>query len=278
MTQLITLAKIDEITNFIRNKINIQPKIGIILGSGLGSLADRLDNATRIPYDQLPYWPISTVVGHQGQLVVGSLENQPVLIMQGRIHFYEGYDSTQITLPIRVMQRLGIQEVIITNAAGGINQSFKVGDIMLITDHINFVGMAGNTPLRGSNLDEFGPRFPDMSQAYDRELLGLARQVAQENEIVMREGVYVYLAGPSFETPAELRFLQTIGCDAVGMSTVPEVIIARHSGMRVLGLSSITNIASLDGNKAADHEEVLEAGRHVVPNLINLIRGILRKI
>jgi len=278
MTQLIPLAKIDEITNFIRNKINIQPKIGIILGSGLGSLADRLDNATRIPYDQLPYWPISTVVGHQGQLVVGSLENQPVLIMQGRIHFYEGYDSTQITLPIRVMQRLGIQEVIITNAAGGINQSFKVGDIMLITDHINFVGMAGNTPLRGSNLDEFGPRFPDMSQAYDRELLSLARQVAQENEIVMREGVYVYLAGPSFETPAELRFLQTIGCDAVGMSTVPEVIIARHSGMRVLGLSSITNIASLDGNKAADHEEVLEAGRHVVPNLINLIRGILRKI
>ena len=278
MTQLIPLAKIDEITNFIRNKINIQPKIGIILGSGLGSLADRLDNATRIPYDQLPYWPISTVVGHQGQLVVGSLENQPVLIMQGRIHFYEGYDSTQITLPIRVMQRLGIQDVIITNAAGGINQSFKVGDIMLITDHINFVGMAGNTPLRGSNLDEFGPRFPDMSQAYDRELLGLARQVAKENEIVMREGVYVYLAGPSFETPAELRFLQTIGCDAVGMSTVPEVIIARHSGMRVLGLSSITNIASLDGNKAADHEEVLEAGRHVVPNLINLIRGILRKI
>lgn len=278
MTQLITLAKIDEITNFIRNKINIQPKIGIILGSGLGSLADIVDKATRIPYDQLPYWPISTVVGHQGQLVVGSLENQPVLIMQGRIHFYEGYDSTQITLPIRVMQRLGIQEVIITNAAGGINQSFKVGDIMLITDHINFVGMAGNTPLRGSNLDEFGPRFPDMSQAYDRELLGLARQVAKENEILMREGVYVYLAGPSFETPAELRFLQTIGCDAVGMSTVPEVIIARHSGMRVLGLSSITNIASLDGNKAADHEEVLEAGRHVVPNLINLIRGILRKI
>jgi purine-nucleoside phosphorylase len=198
-----------------------------------------------------------------------------VLIMQGRAHFYEGYNIAQIGLPIRVMQRLGIKTLIVTNAAGGINQTFKVGDLMLITDHINLVGMVGITPLRGPNLDELGPRFPDMSQAYDRELLNIAQKVANEKNIPLREGIYVILAGPSFETPAELRFLERIGADAVGMSTVPEVIVARHGGMRVLGISSITNIASLDGNHAANHEEVLEAGKRIIPNLIALIRGIL---
>jgi purine-nucleoside phosphorylase len=198
--------------------------------------------------------------------------------MQGRAHYYEGYSMAQVTLPVRVMQRLGVKYLIVTNAAGGVNPGFAPGDLMMITDHLNLVGMAGLSPLRGPNLDEFGPRFPDMSRAYDLELRQLARQVAAEKGLLLREGIYACLAGPSFETPADLRFLRGIGVDAVGMSTVPEVTIAHHGGTRVLGISGVSNKANLDGNTLTTHEEVLEAGNKIVPQLIALIRGVLARL
>jgi purine-nucleoside phosphorylase len=211
-------------------------------------------------------------------LVIGKLENQPIFVMQGRVHYYEGYSMAQVTLPVRVMQRLGVEILIVTNAAGAVNPAYEPGELMLITDHINMVGMAGLNPLRGPNWDEFGPRFPDMSQAYDRALSQLARSVAESEQLVLHEGVYVGLAGPSFETPADLRFLRLIGSDTVGMSTVPEVIAARHGGTRVLGISGISNKANLDGNTITTHEEVLEAGLKIVPNLTTLILGVLRRL
>jgi purine-nucleoside phosphorylase len=250
----------------------------LILGTGLGGLAEAVQQSTIIPYSELSDWPVSTVAGHAGRLVLGELDGQALLVMQGRIHYYEGYDMAQVTLPVRVMQRLGIQILIVTNAAGAINPYFVPGDVMLITDHLNLVGMAGLNPLIGPNLDEFGPRFPDMSQAYDRELCAMARKVARENNLLLHEGVYVGLSGPSFESPADLRFLRTAGADSVGMSTVPEVIVARHGGTRVLGFSGISNKANLDGNTVTSHEEVLEAGIVIVPKLETLIRGVLRTL
>jgi purine-nucleoside phosphorylase len=271
----IILQEIDRIVGIIRSKINFQPRIGVILGTGLGGLADVVKGPVVISYPDLPGWPVSTVVGHAGRLVLGELDGQPLLIMQGRAHYYEGYSMSQVTLPIRVMQRLGIEILIVTNAAGAINPDFQPGDVMLITDHLNLSGMAGLNPLIGPNLDELGPRFPDMSRAYDRSLCDLARNVAMSNQIPLREGVYVCLSGPSFESPADLRFLRIAGADAVGMSTVPEVIVARHGGTKVLGFSGISNKANLDGNTITSHEEVLEAGRILVPKLEMLIRGIL---
>jgi len=246
------------------------------LGSGLGALAQAVEEAVVIPYPLIPHWPVSTVEGHQGELVVGLLEGKPVLVMRGRAHFYEGYSMQRVTFPVRVMQRMDIQVLIVTNAAGAVNQDFAPGDLMLITDHLNLVGMAGNSPLRGPNLDEFGPRFPDMGQAYDRSLCQAARQAAAEASIALREGVYACLAGPSFETPADLRFLRLAGVDAVGMSTVPEVTIARHGGIRVLGISGISNKANLDGNTLTTHAEVLEAGQRISPKMIAVLRGVLR--
>jgi purine-nucleoside phosphorylase len=278
MNEHYTLAQINRITQVIRSQLEIQPQIGIILGSGLGSLAESVERATTIQYKDLPSWPVSTVAGHKGRLVCGILEGKNVLVMQGRAHYYEGYSIAQVALPVRVMQRLGIQTLIVTNAAGGVNPNFNPGDLMLITDHLNLMGMAGLNPLRGPNLDELGPRFPDMSQAYDRALGEQARQVAKQNGLLLREGVYICLAGPSFETPADLRFLRTIGADAVGMSTVPEVTVARHAGQRVLGISGITNKANLDGNTLTTHEEVLEAGQMIVPKLTTLIMGVLRHL
>ena len=198
--------------------------------------------------------------------------------MQGRAHYYEGYSMSQVGLPVRVMQRLGIEILIVTNAAGAVNPEFLPGDLMLISDHLNLIGMAGLTPLRGPNLDELGPRFPDMGRAYDRELGTLTRQIATDHNILLRKGIYVGLAGPSFETPADLRFLRTIGADAVGMSTVPEVTVARHGGTRVLGISGISNKANLDGDTLTTHEEVLAAGKQIVPKLSTLIRGVLKKL
>jgi purine-nucleoside phosphorylase len=198
--------------------------------------------------------------------------------MQGRVHYYEGYSMAQVTLPVRVMQRLGIKTLIVTNAAGAINPAFNPGDLMLITDHLSLLAMGGLSPLRGPNLEEFGPRFPDMSQAYDRGLMELAREAARENGIPLQEGVYAALGGPSFETPADLRYLRIIGADAVGMSTVPEVIVARHGGMRVLGISGISNKANLDGNTPTTHEEVLTAGEVIAPKLIAIIKGVLRRL
>ena len=274
----ITLEQIDEVASIIRGRTNYQPKIALILGSGLGGLADSIQNPDLIPFNTLPYWSHSTAPGHIGRLVVGQLEGQTIMVMQGRIHFYEGYSMSQVTLPIRVMQRLGIEILVVTNAAGAINPDFMPGDLMLMTDNLNLIGMMGFNPLIGPNQDEFGPRFPDMSQAYDRKLCDIARQAAKECEIDLREGVYAGLSGPSFESPADLRFLRVIGADAVGMSTVPEVIVARHGGTRVLGISGISNKANLDGNTATSHEEVLEAGKLMVPKLEKILRGVLRKI
>lgn len=273
-----TLEQIDAAAEFLRPRIGIQPRFGLILGSGLNPLAESVENAVRIPYREIPHWPPSTVEGHEGRLVCGFLEGQPIMVMQGRIHFYEGYSMSQVTFPIRVMQRLGIEILIVTNAAGAINPDFVPGDVMLITDHINLIGMGGANPLVGPNLDAFGIRFPDMSQAYDRALQALARQVAMQEGIHLREGVYVSLAGPSFETPAELRFLRLIGADAVGMSTVPEVIVARHGGTRVLGFSGISNKANLDGSTITSHVEVMEAGRVLTPKIQRLVRGVLRAL
>lgn len=278
MNEFFTLAQIDRITEVIRNKITRSPKVGIILGSGLGGLADSVTEADIIPYVDLPSWPVSTVQGHQGRLVVGKLEGRDVLVMQGRTHYYEGYSMAQVGLPVRVMQRLGVETLIVTNAAGAVNPEFEPGDLMLITDHLNMIGMAGLNPLRGPNLDEIGPRFPDMSRAYDLGLQELARQAAAEKGLVLREGVYVCLAGPSFETPADLRFLRLIGADAVGMSTVPEVTVARHGGQRALGISGISNKANLDGETLTTHEEVLQAGQVIVPKLTDVLRGVLRKM
>jgi purine-nucleoside phosphorylase len=276
--EYITLSQIDETADVIRSKVAVPPDIGMILGSGLGGLAEIVEAATIIPYGELPHWPVSTVVGHQGRLVLGKLEGQQVIVMQGRAHYYEGYSMPRTGLPVRVMQRLGVKILIITNAAGAINPDFEPGEVMLITDHLNLIGMGGLNPLRGPNLDELGPRFPDMSQVYDRELGEFSRQVAREKDIHLREGVYVSLAGPSFETPADLRFLRAIGADAVGMSTVPEAIVARHGGTRVLGISGISNKANLDGDTITTHEEVLEAGQKIVPQLLALIRGVLRRL
>ena len=278
MDTFITLAEIDEIAEAVRQRIDGQPKIALILGSGLGALAEAVKNPTIIPYGELPNWPVSTVIGHEGSLVVGKLRGQEVIVMQGRVHYYEGYSMDQVVLPVRVLQRLGVEILVVTNAAGAINPDFEPGDLMLITDHLNIIGMAGPNPLRGPNFDELGPRFPDMSQAYDRELSQLAREVAQKEGVLLREGVYVGLAGPSFETPADLRFLKAIGADGVGMSTVPEVTVARHAGQRVLGISGISNKANLDGNTITTHEEVLEAGAVMVPKLIALIEGVLGRL
>ena len=278
MDKYFTLDEIDQIAKVVRERITCQPKVAMILGSGLGSLAESIEDPTIIPYGEIPNWPVSTVLGHEGSLVIGKLEEQDVIVMQGRVHYYEGYSMNQVVLPIRAMQRLGIEILIVTNAAGAVNPDFEPGDLMLITDHLNIIGMAGPNPLRGPNLEELGPRFPDMSRAYDRELCGFARAIALENKARLHEGVYVGLAGPSFETPADLRFLRAIGVDAVGMSTVPEVTVAAHAGQRVLGISGISNKANLDGNTVTTHQEVLEAGLVMVPKLEQIVRGVLRKL
>ena len=278
MTTYITIEQIDQAADAVRTRTSYRPRLGLILGSGLNDLADSVQKSDIIPYANLPNWPISTVQGHAGRLVIGELDGQTVLVMQGRIHFYEGYSMSQITLPVRVMQRLGLEILIVTNAAGGINNNFVPGDVMLITDNLNLMGMTGANPLMGPNIDEIGPRFPDMSQAYDRELMGIARQVAAQENVQLREGVYCGLSGPSFEGPADLRFLNMIGADAVGMSTVPEVIVARHGGTRVLGFSGISNKANLDGSTVTTHDEVIEAGKTISPKIETIIRGVLRAL
>ncbi|MDZ7318910.1 MAG: purine-nucleoside phosphorylase [candidate division KSB1 bacterium] len=261
---------------FIAQRTRYKPTIGLILGSGLNALADQVRHADRIPYRDIPGFPVSTVEGHAGELVIGELSGKAVIVMRGRAHYYEGYSMQRITLPVRVMRELGVHSLIVTNAAGGVNADYRPGDLMLIVDHINLVGMAGLNPLRGPNDNSLGPRFPDMSQAYDPMLRDLACQVAREQNIVLQQGVYMMLAGPSFESPADVRFVRMIGADAVGMSTVPEVIVARHGGMRVLGLSMISN--SLSGHFQVSHDEVLAAGQAAAPRLAALIQGILARL
>ena len=279
----------------------LKPQVGIITGSGLSGLAEEVEEPLVIPYGEIPDFPPATVEGHPGQMVLGHLAGKAVAVMQGRPHFYEGYPLEQITLPLRVIRALGADTLIVTNAAGGLNEGFKAGDLMLITDHINLVGMAGHSPLFGPNDERLGPRFVDMSEAYDKELGKIALEVGDKLGLELRQGVYVMVGGPTFETPAEIRFLRLMGADAVGMSTVLEVVVARHGGMRVLGISHISNMAVLTGSRPKGptgipreipwegmghpikkeeglHEEVLAAGEKALPKLLALIKGVLGRI
>jgi purine-nucleoside phosphorylase len=275
-----TLIDYQEAASYIRGRTSHQPTIGVVLGSGLSPLAEAVEAADTLPYAEIPHFPVSTVAGHAGQLVIGKLAGVDVCAMQGRFHFYEGYTPQQVTFPIRVMYLLGIKTLILTNAAGGIHPDFHAGDLMVIEDHINFLGMTGANPLYGPNLETFGVRFPSMSNVYSAYLRRLAHEVAVQQGEVLRRGVYGSLAGPTFETPAEVRFLRLIGVDAVGMSTAPEATVASHAGMQVLGISTITNVAIdvLDTEAETSHEEVLETGKSVVPRLTQLLLGILEKL
>lgn len=264
-----------EYAQLLRTKIQITPTVGIVLGSGLGDLGARIENPVFVDYKDLPGFPVSTAPGHKGRFIAGMLGKKPVLCMQGRLHYYEGHDMADLLLPIRVMRLLGVKTLLLTNAAGGIQPTFSVGDIMLITDHINFMG---RNPLIGPNAAEFGCRFPDMCTAYDPALRALALQSAQELELPLRQGVYLACSGPSYETPAEIRAFHTLGADAVGMSTVPEVIGANHCGMRVLAFSLISNMAAGILDQPLTEEEVLEAGRQKGADMQRLILHILEKL
>ena len=275
--EFLTRADYERAAQFIATKTKHKPTVGLVLGSGLNPLADEITQVDVIPFRDIPGFPIPTVEGHSGALVIGALSGKTVLAMRGRAHYYEGYSMPCVTLPIRVMRALGIGAVIVTNAAGGVNENFHTGDLMLITDHINLVGMTGANPLRGPNDESLGPRFPDMTDAYDPALCDLTRAVAREVGIALREGVYMMLAGPSFESPADVRFIRAIGADAVGMSTVSEVIVARHGGMRVLGLSLISNSLA-HGHDKVSHDEVLAAGKSAAPQLVALIKGVLARM
>ncbi|NLE75985.1 MAG: purine-nucleoside phosphorylase [Chloroflexi bacterium] len=276
-----TRAQIAEAAGFIQAQTSLQPEVAIILGSGLGPLADEVADAAVIPYAGIPHFVQSTVAGHQGELILGALAGQRVCVMKGRLHFYEGYPLPQVTFPVRVLRAIGARLLVITNAAGGLNPDYQVGDLMLLRDHINLVGLAGHNPLMGPNDDSLGPRFPDMSEVYRADLRALAQGVAGELGLRVHQGVYVYVAGPSYETPADLRFLRLVGADAVGMSTVPEVTAARHMGMAVLGVSGITNVPLSAGTGEApetSHHQVLEASSLLSPRLIRLIRGVLPRL
>jgi purine-nucleoside phosphorylase len=253
------------------------PRVGLILGSGLGGLADELTDAVVVPYADIPSFPRSTVVGHRGELAIGRLAAQPVAVLRGRFHFYEGYTMQQVTFPVRVLHALGCDTLIVTNAAGGLRPDWAVGDLMRLTDQIFLPGVAGHHPLRGENDDRLGPRFPPMVGAFDAELARLAHEVADEQGTTLRNGVYAMVSGPSFESGAELRMLRIWGADTVGMSTAPEVVVARHMGMRVLGISLVTNLALPDG-APANHAEVLEAGEAAKPKFGALLKGILERI
>jgi purine-nucleoside phosphorylase len=267
--------KVKESADHIRNRVDISPEIALTLGSGLGGLAERIEDRVVIPYAEIPNFPEVTVSGHAGNLILGHLAGKHVIAMQGRFHYYEGYVLRSITLPVRIFKELGASVYIVTNAAGGLNKSFAAGDIMLITDHIN---LTGANPLIGPNDDSLGPRFPDMSEAYDGKLLKLAKQVAAEKSIHVREGVYVGVSGPNYETPAELRFLSMIGGNAVGMSTVHEVIVARHAGLRVLGISCISDVATPDGKHPLTHEQVVAQAETTGPTIGKLIKGVIEKL
>lgn len=268
-----------EATEAIQARAPQKPLVGIILGSGLGDLATEIENAVALPYEEIPYFARSTVAGHAGRLLIGTLAGVPVVIMQGRFHLYEGYNATQITLPVRVMHQLGAQTLIVTNAAGGVNPEYKPGDVMLMSDHIFLPGMVGMSPLVGPHDERFGVRFPAVANAYNAELRALAREAAHDCPgLRLHEGVYTMVVGPQFESKAELRFLRLIGSDAVGMSTVPEAVIARHMEMRVLGMSLITNTATGYEQEEVDHVSVLEVANSARPKFAALARGILRRL
>ncbi|GMB07773.1 purine-nucleoside phosphorylase [Thermolongibacillus altinsuensis] len=268
-------AAIEQAAQFLKEKFSTPPQIGLILGSGLGVLADEIEQAIKIPYGDIPGFPVSTVEGHAGQLVYGQLEGATVLAMQGRFHYYEGYSFDKVTFPVRVMKALGVTQLIVTNAAGGVNESFQPGDLMIISDHIN--NMGGN-PLIGPNDPELGVRFPDMTEAYSKRLRQLAKDVAARLNLKVQEGVYVANTGPSYETPAEIRMIRAIGGDAVGMSTVPEVIVARHANMEVLGISCISNMAAGILDQPLTHDEVIETTEKVKADFLRFVKAIVREM
>ncbi|WP_090989279.1 purine-nucleoside phosphorylase [Bacillus sp. OV322] len=267
--------QLEKAASFIKSKWDGTPEVGLILGSGLGVLADEIENAIAIPYQEIPEFPVSTVAGHAGQLVLGELSGKKVIAMQGRFHFYEGYSMEKVTFPVRVMKLLGVEKLIVTNAAGGVNESYKPGDLMIISDHINNMG---TSPLIGGNDEKFGPRFPDMSEAYSKDLRKLAREIAISLNISIQEGVYVGNTGPAYETPAEVRLARVLGGDAVGMSTVPEVIIASHAKMKVLGISCITNMAAGILDQPLSHEEVIETTEAVRSSFLSFVKEIVKAI
>lgn len=269
------LNKITETANYIKAKVEIIPEIAIILGTGLGALVENIKKAQYIPYEEIPNFPISTVEGHKGNLIFGQLGNKQVMAMQGRFHYYEGYDMKEVTFPIRVMQQLGIKTLFVSNAAGGMNKEFKVGDIMIITDHIN---LFPENPLRGKNYSELGPRFPAMTEAYSKRLIQKAKIIAKNENINIKQGVYVGTAGPTFETPAEYEYFRIIGGDAVGMSTVPEVIVANHASIEVFGISVITDLGGKDITEVPTHEEVQKAAINAQPQMIKLMENLVKNI
>ena len=264
--------KAQEAAQFLRQRTSLEPRVGLVLGSGLGAFGDSLTDAVKIPYQEIPHFPVSTVVGHAGRLVVGRSGKVPVAVMQGRAHYYEGYTLEQVVFPVRVLAALGIGALVVTNAAGGINRKLKVRGLLLIRDHVNLMGV---NPLRGPNEERFGPRYPDMTEAYSKAFRALAKKEARRLKLRLFEGVYAALPGPSYETPAEIRSLACIGADVVGMSTVPEVIVANHMGIPVLGLSSVTNMAAGLSKKKIDHEEVLEAGERMAGQLTAFLRALV---
>ena len=269
-----SIEKMEQSAAFIRSKIEMQPEIAAVLGSGLGVLADEVEDAVEINYADIPHFPVSTVEGHAGKLVIGKLEGKAVMVMKGRFHYYEGYGMDEVAFPIRVMKLLGINNLLVTNAAGGINKKFEPGDLMLIKDHIKFFS---ESPLRGKNIEAFGPRFNDMSDCYTAALRETAKEIAYGLGLVLQEGVYGFMPGPSYETPAEIKMLNVLGADAVGMSTVPEVIVATHAGMKVLGISCISNMAAGILDQPLHHEEVMETAESVKEKFLTLVRAIIGK-
>jgi len=265
----------DAAVEYIRSQTNIAPRVGVVLGSGLGAFADELSDRVNLPYAQLPGWPASTAIGHAGQLVFGSLDGLKIAVLAGRCHLYEGYSPAQVTMGVRVLHRLGVKSIIFTNAAGGINLTYSRGALVLISDHIN---LQGSHPLIGPHDDSEGPRFPDMSEAYAAGYRTRARDVARDLNIHLAEGVYAALTGPSYETPAEIRYLRTIGADLVGMSTVPEVIVANYLGMQVLAISCVTNMAAGILPQKLDHKEVMETGERVRDILVRFLRAVLPRL
>lgn len=269
---------IAEAAAYLRRDIARQPTIGLILGSGLGDLAENIEEAAVFPYAEVPHFSASSVEGHLNRLVIGQLAGQTVMAMQGRAHYYEGYTMAEVAFPVRVMWALGVRVLIATNAAGGLNPAFRAGNLMLITDQINLPGLAGHSPLVGPHEPSLGARFPSMHAPYDKDLIQLAREVAAETGLETVSGVYIMVSGPSYETPAELRFLRLCGGDAVGMSTAPEVVVANHAGMRVLGISAISNTALDHHSAEISHEEVLAAAARLQPDFQTLVMGVIERI
>ncbi|MDR0648826.1 MAG: purine-nucleoside phosphorylase [Synergistaceae bacterium] len=272
---MLNAEKTAETLAAINRRTTLRPRVGIILGSGLGGVAEAVENSVAIPYEEIPYWPRTTAIGHAGRLVIGTLEGVSVAVMQGRVHFYEGYTMDEITFPVRIFGEMGIGSLIATNAAGGVNLTYSPGDLAVIKDHINFMG---TNPLIGTNNNKWGPRFPDMTYAYDQEYIQVLMSVGEEEGVSLRKGVYIAFSGPSYETPAEIRMSRALGADLVGMSTVPEVIVANHMGMRVAAISCVSNYAAGVREQKLHHQEVIDAMAEAAESMTAVIRGFLRKI